>query len=403
MSVIVRIRKRTWRLGAILGALVLVVSLVMFFAPRLVTKAAPPTARFTRYSVTSNTGSNVQGITLDKHSNPWFATGSGTIGTIDRATGALRTYNLTDPNAGVGYIKFDSDGQVWFQEFNANALGVLNPITGEERDFAIPTAGGVGPTFIEIDSQNNIWFNDVDFSSATGGYVGRFNPTSGVMTVWAVPTVGARLEEIGLDGEGNLWFAEQGANKVGRLNPQTNIITEYTSPTPNSSPAGILIAPDNTVWYSEHTADKIAHLFPKQARGVNTHVKPLEARPGLTTGFNHFANGLPTNAATTVQPGTAVDTTVTSSQGIIEYSLPATDGSANTEDMRFDSHGNIFFENDATAQIGELVLTGTDQPYVNVWSIPDGQGYYNIEFDTTGALWISDLAGNTVYRFVLGQ
>jgi streptogramin lyase len=55
-----------------------------------------------------------------------------------------------------------------------------------------------------------------------------------------------------------------------------------------------------------------------------------------------------------------------------------------------------------TAQIGELVLHGPDQPVVNEWSIPNGTGYYNIEFGAEGVLWISDFNGGAVYKFTLG-
>ncbi len=398
----VRIRKPSY-VGIAVGIVAMLALLTAFFATQLVTKAAPPSAHFIRYSLTSDTGSLTQGVTIDTHGNPWFALGNGTIGTVNRNTGALRVYDLKDPNAGIGYIKFDSDGNVWFQECNDNAIGTINLATGQERDFAIPTTGGFCPTFIEIDQHNNVWFNDVDFNLTTGGAVGRFNPTSGVMAVWAVPTVGARLEEIGVDGLGNLWFAEQGTNKVGRLNPNTSVITEFTSPTANSDPAGILIAPDNTIWYSEHSTDKIAHLFPNRAHGVNTHVAPVEVRTDPTLGSNQFAAGAPTNPVATEEPGTSTGSTVTTTSGIVEYSLPASGSPSNTEDMRFDRNGNIFFEDDMTAQIGELVLHNTDHPYINEWSIPNGVGYYNIEFDATGALWVSDFNGGALYKFTLGN
>jgi streptogramin lyase len=402
--VLVRMRKPSF-VGIAVGTLVVLALLTAFFATQFVTKAAPASARLTRYTITTDTGSLVQGVTVDKQGNPWFAAGVGTIGTLDHHTGALRVYDLKDPNAGVGYIKFDSDGNIWFQECNDNAIGTINLTTGQERDFAIPTTGGQCPTFIQVDSHNNVWFNDVDFSTSNfvGDFVGRFDPSSGVMAVWEVPTLGARLEEIGVDGAGNFWFAEQGANKVGRLNPNTNVITEFTSPTPNSDPAGILIASDNTVWYSEHSTDKIAHLFPNKAHGVNTHVTPTEVRPGPTLGSNQFVAGAPTNPVSTVEPGTSTGSTVTTTAGIVEYSLPASGSSSNTEDMRFDPNGNIFFEDDSTAQIGELVLHGTNQPYINEWSIPNGTGYYNIEFGVGGVLWITDFNGGALYTFTLGN
>jgi len=385
------------------GSLVLATLLATFASSHMAAKAAAPSAHYTRYSISSDTGTtNTQGITVDKAGNPWFSAGAGTIGTLDRDTGKLTVYDLANPTAFPGTVKIDGDGNVWFTEFTGPAIAELNPLTGQEHEFAIPVAsqgGAVGPDFIEIDSQGNKWFNVVDFTDATGGFVGRLS-ASGVMTLWAVPTPGAELEEINVDPFGNLWFAEQGTNIVGKLNPHAQTITEYTSPTPNSHPAGVLAASDGTIWFSEHSADKIAHLFPNKAHGVTTHVTPMESRPGSAPTAQPGAPGQPTNPTKTTEPGSSVNTSTTAAQGFVEYSLPHTGLAKNTEDMRFDQHGNLFFENDGTAQIGELVLT-TAHPFINEWTIPNGVGFYNIEFAASGTLWISDIGSSSVYKFVL--
>jgi virginiamycin B lyase len=361
--------------------------------------AATDTALFTRYSITSSSGSNVQGITIARDGNPWFATGSGTIGRLDQHTGKLKVYNLTNLNAGVSYVKFDHEGNIWFPEYNVPAIGEINPMSGKERDFVIspPNGGNEGPTFVQIDGHDNVWFSDTDFSLATGGFIGRLSQ-DGDMSLWPVPTIGARLEEIGLDHRGPLWFAEQGTNKVGRLDPSNNTITQYTSPTPNSDPAGILVAPDTTIWYSEHAADKIAHLFPNKAPAVTTHVTPIHSHVGASVSSRSGAPGASTNPTRRTEPITTVTSMVTVSQGIVEYSLPPSGKSPNIEDMRFDRQGNIFFEDDV-GRIGELVLHDGSKPVVNEWPIPDGKGYYTIEFGASDTLWISDLVGNAVYKF----
>lgn len=394
-------RAETRRWGRLSGLVVLAAVLALFASAHPVAQAATPSAHYTSYSVTPN-GGNTQGITVDRSGNPWFSAGPGTIGTINHLTGKLKVYTLANPNAFPGSVKIDSVGNIWFTEFTGPAIAELNPVTGQEHEFAIPVAsegGAVGPDFIEIDSQGNKWFNVVDFTDATGGFVGRLT-AGGVMTLWEVPTAGAELEEINVDPFGNLWFAEQATNIVGKLNPFANTITEYTSPTPNSRPAGVLAASDGTIWFSEHSADKIAHLFPNLAHGVTTHVTPMVSRPGASITPQQAAPGNPTNPTKTTEPGTSVGTSTTVSQGIVEYQLPHTGLAKNTEDMRFDRYGNLFFENDGTAQIGELVLTAA-YPFINEWTIPGGVGFYNIEFAASGVLWISDIGSSTVYQFTL--
>jgi virginiamycin B lyase len=276
-------RTRIWQLGLVSAVVLVALVAAVFAGTQLITKAATPSATLTRYSVASTTGNAAAGITTDQHGDAWFALGSGALGRVSRATGALKVFYLANSNAGPGTIKVDEDGLVWFTAFNIPAIGRLDPATGKETDFVLPSPT-LGPDFLEIDGAGNKWFNEVDFSDVTGGKVGRLS-RNGTITEWAVPTVGAELEEIGLDSEGNLWFAEQAKNKVGVLNPDENTIIEYTSPTANIRPAGILVAPDDTVWFSEHATDTIAHLFPGRAHGVKTPVTPVVSHqsPGSTS------------------------------------------------------------------------------------------------------------------------
>jgi len=403
--------KKHLRHLAIISMVVVVATVLAVISSPLTTNAASRSKVFTRYDISASGGFAI-GITVDKDGNPWFGLGNGSIGTINHETGKLRVYPLANANAGVGTIKIAKDGSVWFTESNAPGIGKLNPVTGKESEFLLPSAShSLAPTFLVLDKHGNVWFNEVDFSDATGGKLGRLS-SSGVITEWAVPTVGAEIEEIALDHQGNLWFAEQGniskisPNKVGKLNPCNQTITEYTSPTPNSRPAGIVVAADDTIWFSEHAADKIAHLFPNRAHGVTTTVTPVSTVASPSSSAQAGNPGKPTNPVTASAQTTTAYSRVTRSQGIVEYSLPHTGSLSNTEDMRFDKHGNLFFENDSTAQIGELVLSRDDAaPTIREWAIPHGVGFYNIEFDKDGkTLWISATAGygtnGAVYKFV---
>ncbi len=406
-------KKRLRHLAVISIVSVAAMVLAVFGRSPYTAKADSISGVFTRYNISASGGFAI-GITVDKNGNPWFGLGNGSIGTINHKTGKLRVYPLANAKAGVGTIKIAKDRSVWFTESNAPGIGKLNPVTGKETEFLLPPSSrslGLAPTFLVLDKQGNVWFNEVDFSDATGGKLGRLSP-NGVITEWAVSTPGAELEEIALDHEGNLWFAEQGniskvgPNKVGKLNPCNQTITEYTSPTPNSRPAGIVVAADDTIWFSEHATDKIAHLFPKQAHGVTTAVTPVSTAASPSSSAQAGNPGAPTNPVATSAQATTANSQVTRSQGIVEYSLPHTGSLSNTEDMRFDKHGNLFFENDSTAQIGELVLSRDDAtPIIKEWAIPHGVGFYNIEFDKDGkTLWISDTAGygtnGAVYKFV---
>lgn len=55
--------------------------------------------------------------------------------------------------------------------------------------------------------------------------------------------------------DGDIWFAEQYANRVGKINPTTHAITEYnlTQPTPGATtlPDSIIEGPDGNMWFSQ--------------------------------------------------------------------------------------------------------------------------------------------------------
>ncbi len=411
---IVKTKKQVRHLSIIGVALALAVGVAVFAHSTVGAKADKPST-FTQYTISAS-GDFAIGITVDKNGDSWFGLGNGSIGTINHDTGKLRAYPLANANAGVGTIKIAKDGLVWFTESNAPGIGKLDPNTGKETEFLLPPASekaGLAPTFLVLDKDGNVWFNEVDFSDATGGKLARLS-SGGTITEWAVPTVGAEIEEIALDHDCNLWFAEQGnaslkpsPNKVGRLDPSNSVITEYTSPTPNSRPAGIVVAKDDTIWFSEHASDKIAHLFPDKAIGVTTAVTSVSTGVTPSSSSQSGTPDASTNPITTDAQETTTTSQVTSSQGIVEYSLPHTGSLSNTEDMRFDKDGNLFFENDATGQIGELAFGDKDSaPTVTEWPIPHGKGFYNIEFDDQGkTLWISDTAGfakgGSVYKFTL--
>lgn len=406
-----RTKKPMYHFGIPGIMLALATAVAVFGYSSLSAKADKPGSEFIKYNISAGGGFAI-GITVDQNGNPWFGLGNASIGTIDQKSGNLKSYPLANTNAGVGTIKVAGNGDVWFTEGNAPGIGKINPTTGQETDYPLPQSSrSLTPTFIVLDGNGNTWFNEVDYSDATGGKLGRLG-SDGKITEWSVPTVGAEIEEIALDSKGNLWFAEQGnssfnpiANKVGKLDPANGTITEYTSPTPKSRPAGITVASDDTIWFSEHATDKIAHLFPDQAKGVTTAVTPTSAGASSTNSTQTSTPNSPTNPANSAAQETDATSQVTNSPGIVEYSLPHSGSVSNTEDMRFDKKGNLYYEDDATHQIGVLVFGKKgDAPTIRQWNIPGGIGFFNIEFDSKGkTLWISDTAnfgtGGSVYSF----
>jgi len=58
-----------------------------------------------------------------------------------------------------------------------------------------------------------------------------------------------------------LWFVEQGKLKIGRFNPKTGELTHYPLPTSGARPGALTLGRDNNIWFTEENL-KVGRLIP---------------------------------------------------------------------------------------------------------------------------------------------
>jgi virginiamycin B lyase len=139
----------------------------------------------------------------------------------------------------------------------ASLLGRLDPVTGQIREYPLPSAAS-GPHGLVADRDGNIWF-----TGNAPGYIGKLDPVSGRVTEYPLRDPRARdPHTLIFDQSGILWFTVQHGNFVGKLDPRTGEITLRSSPTPNSLPYGIVINSKGIPFYSEFGTNKIASINP---------------------------------------------------------------------------------------------------------------------------------------------
>ena len=114
---------------------------------------------------------------------------------------------------------------------------------------------GAATSGIAAGQDGNLWFTEFN-----GNAIGRITP-AGEITRYPVPTSGGKPDGISAGPDGNLWFAEYGGDKIGRITPAGQI-TEYSVPTANSDPSGIAIGPDGNLWFTEPGGDQIGRITP---------------------------------------------------------------------------------------------------------------------------------------------
>jgi virginiamycin B lyase len=238
----------------------------------------PQTQRF--HQMTPPQGANgIMGIAVASDDTIWFAEQyANYIGHYFPTTGRYQIYHLpvlhkpdpgdktktlslpTAPND----IVLDKQGNVWFTEMNADAIGVLHVKTGQFTHYPLsspPTIQNLNPYGITIDPQGNIWFTE-----ANNNRLGHFNPKTGAIKYYQAPATNKPLMEVASDSHGNIWATSFSSGLLLAFNPTSGQFTSYSVSANNTNTGGIYgltISPDNEVWITVTSASAIARLDPQ--------------------------------------------------------------------------------------------------------------------------------------------
>ena len=115
---------------------------------------------------------------------------------------------------------------------------LLSGISGY-TEYSVPS--GNTAWYITTGPDGNLWFTDQQTSGVCN--VGMINPTTHVVTEFALPTLSCMPREITTGPDGNLWFAEYANPKIGMVNPTTHAITEFAYPSSYGHGWGITAGP----------------------------------------------------------------------------------------------------------------------------------------------------------------
>jgi streptogramin lyase len=201
-------------------------------------------------------------LTLDAHGTVWFTEfNADALGSLDPRTGRMQHYRLSARRsvqtlAPYG-VTVDPRGRVWFTEMSGGRIGRLDPTTGRIRLFT-PPGPDMSPMEIASDAQGIIWL-----TSFSGGLLLRLDPRSGTFTSYEAPfscpgTGG--LYGLVVTPAGEVWVTVLAENVIARLDVATHRFLSYAIPTPGSEPLGIVMGADQTLWFTE--VDKIGMLRP---------------------------------------------------------------------------------------------------------------------------------------------
>ena len=151
------------------------------------------------------------GISVDPVGNVWFAElrADGRIGKVDAKTLQVTKYQ---PPTATGFprrIQVDSDGTVWFAEFQGGKIGQFDPKTERFKEFTLP-GGKPTPYALGVDADHKVWY-----SSEWEDVIGRLDPATGQVTEFPFPHAENSLREFVTDTKGRFWYASPANDRVG--------------------------------------------------------------------------------------------------------------------------------------------------------------------------------------------
>ena len=159
------------------------------------------------------------------------------------------------------------DGTIWSS--GPGAARRLDPATGEFKEYASPTwlrtqrsPGGYG---IAIAGDGNVWF-----AESGADQMAKVDPLTGEVAEYKIPVEGRAFpRRMGTDGEGNVWVGLWSAGKLMKIDQKTNAMTIFSPPSESTGAYSVSVdKKNNLIYVSLQQVDKIGRYDPKTREWV---------------------------------------------------------------------------------------------------------------------------------------
>jgi len=199
-------------------------------------------------------GGNGNTIRQAPNGDVWVASGGGNgMAGLNPTTGKWVLYESpagkkSGKSVGPYGFSFDNKGNIWFAEYANNAVGRVDPQTGEVDDFPIPVPNSI-PRKVNTDAQGNIWV-----ALHESGQLLMVDPNHPDQMKTFMPPEehpGTYSPSVDLKN-GYIWVSLQAVDKIDRYDPKTNTWAEFPVPYPETDIRRIEVDPKhpNRVWWT---------------------------------------------------------------------------------------------------------------------------------------------------------
>ncbi|HYL66264.1 MAG TPA: copper resistance protein CopC [Nitrosopumilaceae archaeon] len=222
-----------------------------------VLKFNPITKNFT--SINLENGSQPLGITMEKSSGQiWIAEGGiGKIASIDPNNYKINEYAPTENNVilatPTGIISDPVTGNIYVSEHDGYAVSVFNPLLKTFKKITLDLEKSDLPLGMVFDNYHNLWV-----AQHTLDKIAVMDPRTGEFREFDIPTKNTWVQWLTVDSQGNIVMAEYMSGSLGIISTNVNpALTQDNSQT-NNLPAGI---PRLGFSYADMVAPSMAGLL----------------------------------------------------------------------------------------------------------------------------------------------
>jgi len=297
---------------------------------------------------------------------------TNSIGKFDISSESFQWWELPTPRSSPHTFSFDDSGKIWVPESWSDQLGVINPATGELKEYKVPSHNGayVYPHSTVITSDGNIWI-----SCMISAQLAEFNPTTEEFNIYPVPddhnpsgsgytldiikgwatdeppakaSESAMVYGISADSRDKIWFTEYNGGRVVMFDPDTKKFTSYDSGVKGFTPRGLIVASDDRTWFANFTQKRIGVINPATGRLKQYKVPSLAGTPyALTEGPKGeiWYSDFDANLIGKFHPKT---------EKFVEYPLPMLESTPRF--FGFDSNDNLWYSGFMTRRLGQIIF-----------------------------------------------
>ncbi len=225
-------------------------------------KLDPSTGRFTQFKTLTANSTPLFVLVDPKTNDVWFTELTGNkIGELTYPNYVMSEYSPPTANSGPAEMALEQNSTtLWITETYASQIATFNIETHSFNEFK-PSVSLNSPIGIVLDASKNVWISEhggssiVEYTPSNSTW--KKFPTSPPSILGYDRSAPATLA---IDKKGVLWFVEHFSNKVGRFDPQTGQMNEFVIPTLGAYSVLNAVDPNGNFWFTQYSANRIGEI-----------------------------------------------------------------------------------------------------------------------------------------------